>query len=109
ALQIGTECLLRPYELYNQEGWPQPNDLGAHEGSWPVLRVDIQEAHPCAVWLGGWLPTSEQWEKAAGRFESGGTEGPFDGAEPFAPDDLAIGRDGQPDDKGNLHPVGPLP
>ena len=69
----------------------------------PVLRVDIQEAHACAVWLGGWLPSLEQWDKAAGRFESNAGEGPFEGTlTSLKPDDVAVGRDGQVDEQGKL-------
>ncbi len=64
---------------------------------WPVLRVDIQEAHRCAEWLGGVLPSVEQWDKAAGRSEANRGEGPYES--PFAPGEIAVGREAE----------GPLP
>jgi serine/threonine protein kinase len=47
----------------------------------PVMKVSWDEARACAKWLGGDLPTLEQWDKAAGRFESGEQEreGPYRG------------------------------
>jgi hypothetical protein len=32
----------------------------------PVFNVTVEDAHRCAVWLGGRLPTAQQWEAAAG-------------------------------------------
>jgi formylglycine-generating enzyme required for sulfatase activity len=52
-------------------------DLGA-TSSLPVLRVTVEEAHQCATWLGGDLPTTRQWLTAAGRHEQG-IDGPFMG------------------------------
>ncbi len=83
-----------------QQSWPQPNDFGAlapERSRWPALRVDIQEAQRCAQWLGGALPSVEQWDKAAGRFEATKGEGPFE--TPYGPDEIAINRKS----------VGPLP
>ena len=88
----------RPNAIFFQEDWPQPEDFGIRSReSWPVLRVDIQEAHRCAEWLGGALPSVEQWDKAAGRFESDRGVGPFES--PFAAGEIAIGRE----------KLGPLP
>jgi serine/threonine protein kinase len=36
------------------------------KGHLPVFRVTVTEAHCFAEWLGGLLPTQEQWRKAAG-------------------------------------------
>jgi formylglycine-generating enzyme required for sulfatase activity len=41
----------------------------------PVLRVTVTEAYCFARWLGGNLPTVQQWDKAGGRFN--GQDGPF--------------------------------
>jgi hypothetical protein len=73
-----------------QPRWPLPGDLGAREGTWPVLRVDVTEAARCAEWLGGQLPSVEQWDKAAGRFEKNPGVGPF--REGYKKGDIAIGR-----------------
>jgi serine/threonine protein kinase/formylglycine-generating enzyme required for sulfatase activity len=90
--------------IFNQEDWPQPNDLGADNPRWPVLRVDIQEAHRCAVWLGGVLPSAEQWDKAAGRFEDDRGAGPFEG--PIVePGDVNVGGG----ENGRPVPVGAAP
>jgi serine/threonine protein kinase/formylglycine-generating enzyme required for sulfatase activity len=45
----------------------------------PVFRVTVTEAHCFAVWLGGLLPTKEQWRRAAGLPEAddGTRLGPF--------------------------------
>ena len=83
-----------------QEDWPSPDDFAENvikHPRWPVLRVDIQEAHLCADWLGGVLPSVEEWDKAAGRFEEKHGEGPYE--MPFEPGEIAI-------DRGDL---GPLP
>lgn len=34
----------------------------------PVFQVTVEEAHACARWLGGLLPTTRQWDQAAGRW-----------------------------------------
>jgi formylglycine-generating enzyme required for sulfatase activity len=74
-----------------QENWPVPDDMGAaNHPKWPVLRVDIQEAHLCAQWLGGFLPTAEQWDTAAGVFADDRGLGPF--VSPFAADEIAVDR-----------------
>jgi serine/threonine protein kinase len=43
----------------------------------PVLRVHVDDAHWFAQWLGGYLPTRRQWDKAAGRFEENARLGPY--------------------------------
>jgi hypothetical protein len=45
----------------------------------PVLEVSVEEAYACARWLGGNLPTVEQWDKAAGLYERDRGEGPYRG------------------------------
>jgi hypothetical protein len=47
----------------------------------PVFGVRVDQAHACAQWLGGRLPTVAQWDKAAGqRDHDPGAAGPFLGA-----------------------------
>ena len=70
----------------------------------PVFRVHVYEAHQCAVWMGGRLPSVQQWNAAA---EMPSTEpaesdrtGPFQGT--WSPEhnlEIGFGRMGQ----------GPLP
>jgi hypothetical protein len=43
----------------------------------PVVRVNVDQAHAFARWLRGELPTTKQWDKAAGLFE--GAVGPYSG------------------------------
>lgn len=51
----------------------------------PVFNVILLDALRCAAWLGGTLPTTRQWDKAAGLFDTGGSadpnpaEGPYHG------------------------------
>jgi formylglycine-generating enzyme required for sulfatase activity len=80
-----------------QEDWPQPDDFGASEPRWPVLRIDVQEAQQCAKWLGGWLPSAAQWDQAAGRNQADPKTGPFE--MPFEEGTVAVNREG----------LGPLP
>jgi serine/threonine protein kinase len=35
--------------------------------NWPALGVSGDEAEACATWLGGRLPTADQWDEAAGK------------------------------------------
>jgi formylglycine-generating enzyme required for sulfatase activity len=68
------------------------------KNEFPVFRVTVTEAHCFAEWLGGLLPTQQQWGKAAGW-----DEGPaFDG-DPQDMTGLALGlKDGpRPVDWGN--------
>jgi serine/threonine protein kinase len=43
----------------------------------PVVHVTVDEAHAFAEWFGGLLPTTEQWDKAAGQKEPSPIAGPF--------------------------------
>lgn len=43
---------------------------------YPVFRVSMDEAHTCAVWLGGQLPTARQWDRAGG-FSGDKSAGPY--------------------------------
>jgi formylglycine-generating enzyme required for sulfatase activity len=79
----------------------QYRDLETKDGRLPVFRVTVEEAHQCALWLGGDVPTTHEWLTAAGRRMEGAI-GPFKGKiEDLKPDDIAINRE----DKGPM-PVG---
>jgi serine/threonine protein kinase len=70
---------------------PQWFELASnHEPNNPVLGVVAEDAHRCALWLGGLLPTIQQWEKAAGRYDPARGRGPF--REPADVQRLGIGR-----------------
>lgn len=58
---------------------PHPNDLGVDgaRGRLPVVRVWVEDAHHFARWLGGLLPSREEWDMAAGRYEQKPWAGPF--------------------------------
>jgi hypothetical protein len=59
----------------------------------PVFDVTVSEAHAFAtVWMKGNLPTVEQWDKAAGRFEVPRGEGPYQGKWSPARKDIAVKR-----------------
>src|SRR5262249_26568356 len=45
----------------------------------PVRNVTAEEAYKFAIWLGGHLPTLEQWDKAAGRYRRLRLKGPYQG------------------------------
>jgi formylglycine-generating enzyme required for sulfatase activity len=49
------------------------------EDSLPALGMTVEEAHRCAAWLGGLLPTTGQLDKAAGFFQRGDRAGPARG------------------------------
>jgi hypothetical protein len=54
-------------------------DTGIDEHlDWPVFRVPLIDAHGFAVWLGGELPTAQQWDWAAGRHLDPNLKGPFE-------------------------------
>ena len=45
------------------------NDRGVSNENLPVFRVTVTEAYECAKWLGGTLPTTMEWDKAAGLYD----------------------------------------
>jgi formylglycine-generating enzyme required for sulfatase activity len=75
----------------------QRKNLGADDPEMPVFRVTALEAHQFARWLGGWLPSKNEWERAAG-LGMPGREGPFQGSwnelkkDPAMSDKLGVGR-----------------
>jgi serine/threonine protein kinase len=63
------------------------------ENDRPAMQVGVGDAFRFAEWLGGKLPTVEQWDKAAGRFDQGGREGPYQGKwNDAAPLQIAVRR-----------------
>lgn len=68
-------------DLVNSEQWPLDwAERGADKGNGddmpatsyprhPVMRVGFHQAEECAKWLGGSLPSPEQWDAAAGLYE----------------------------------------
>ncbi len=65
-------------------------DLTNANENFPVFRVTLDEAHQCARWLGGELPTVRQWDTAAGRFD--GANGPFENDDDAGPQGIAVDR-----------------
>jgi serine/threonine protein kinase len=51
----------------------------ADDGHMPVREVTVTDAHAFAEWLGGWLPSRAEWDKAAGRYHPARGEGPYIG------------------------------
>src|SRR5262249_15708702 len=62
-------------------GWP--DDLK------PATGMTAAQAHEAAVWLGGLLPRTSQWDKGAGFVDDTEHDGPCKGA------NVAVGRPGQ--------------
>jgi serine/threonine protein kinase/formylglycine-generating enzyme required for sulfatase activity len=58
---------------------PHADDLGVSNGKLPAMRIALEDAQRCALWLGGQLPTLDQWNEAAGLPETGKDQddGPF--------------------------------
>jgi hypothetical protein len=82
--------------------WDKPDSVGGGypRDNHPVFNVSVTDAYQFARWLGGNLPTVEQWDKAAGRLDAKSGQGPF--KEPWNKGDtmqIAVGRGAQ----------GPLP
>lgn len=83
-------------------------DLGVKgRDDFPVYRVTCVQAERCARWLGGQLPSADQWDEAAGRYAVPEGKPRADDAGPFRPFDaerptneqVAVNRGGE----------GPLP
>jgi serine/threonine protein kinase len=84
----------KPKPLSNSEWQEKKFDNG--DPQLPVMRVVALDAHAFAQWLGGakcLLPTTDQWDKAAGRFDQQkGRKGPFEGSWPPVTDQIAVRR-----------------
>lgn len=89
-------------QLFRQFAAANPGASASSVGTWnrtanssaddefPVFNVNAQEAHAFARWLGGELPTVQQWDKAGGRYQ--GLTAPFrDPAVALMPGDVALG------------------
>ncbi len=58
----------------------------------PVVSVAVEDAHRFALWLGGRLPGVDEWDKAAGMYDSDG-EGPYMQAwDENSKDQIAVNR-----------------
>jgi serine/threonine protein kinase/formylglycine-generating enzyme required for sulfatase activity len=75
------------------------------QGGWlPAVRITVAEAAALASWLGGKLPTVQQWDKAAGFYQQAGRIGPARGER------VAVRRYGEgprPVNDPNTDDVGP--
>jgi len=54
------------------------NELNLSD-DYPAFGIGVEDAHRFAEQLHGRLPTRQQWDKAAGRYEPGDREGPYNG------------------------------
>jgi serine/threonine protein kinase len=95
-----------PDAVKDSDYW-RPIAEGQRPAGWneqlPAMNMTAEQAHRCALWLGGKLPTSEQWDKASGLFDRGERVGPFEGpASPIGKTEIALNRT---EDEGPL-PVG---
>jgi formylglycine-generating enzyme required for sulfatase activity len=81
-------------EEWQKGGRADDKDLGVvGKDDLPALRVTVVEAYCFASWLGGDLPSRQEWEKAAGQFEKNPRPGPF--VPPWNPEDknqIAVNR-----------------
>jgi formylglycine-generating enzyme required for sulfatase activity len=104
ALSVGRLAylaMLNPDREDATEYLPHLDDLGSgpKQKQLPVMRVWVEDAHRCARWLGGLLPSEKEWDVAAGRWEKDRGAGPFEA--PWKPGEIAVNRR----EKGPL-PVG---
>jgi serine/threonine protein kinase len=59
----------------------------------PALGIPLDQAYHCARWVGGDLPTTRQWDKAAGLYDRHRRQGPFRGTwNPAAPLHIGVLR-----------------
>ena len=88
----------------------RPIALGQVPNAWngrlPALNLTCAQAHECAQWLGGELPSVEQWDKAAGLHNHGERVGPYLGT--WSPGDKTTIAVGRSEEDGPL-PVGSAP
>jgi hypothetical protein len=78
----------RLFRTYVEESRPTLSDSTNWEelergDDYPVYQVSLKDAHRFANWLGGELPTTQQWDRAAGKPKQVNgakpSEGPFNG------------------------------
>jgi serine/threonine protein kinase len=67
-------------------------DTGIGDLLLPVYRVPAKDAMNFADWLGGHLPTYQQWDKAAGRYYNPPRSGPYESFSPQDKDAVAVNR-----------------
>jgi len=89
------------WKLKSKE-WDKADSVGGDypQDNYPVFNVHVEDAYQFARWLGGNLPATAHWDKAAGRYEANPGEGPY--REPWDKNDpkqIAVGRGG----------MGPMP
>lgn len=72
--KLAEKCFRKDWEKGGVDG--TGNDVGSMNDLAPAMRVTAAEAAVVAEWLGGKLPTAQQWEAAAGIDE--GTFAPFE-------------------------------
>jgi hypothetical protein len=67
------------------EGWKQGDGfqggdgvLGPSNAQMPALNMTVEQAYHCAVWMGGHLPTTLEWDKASGYYRPDRASGPFE-------------------------------
>jgi serine/threonine protein kinase len=72
-----------------------PKDMGVEgkNGRLPVMRVWVEDAYRFARWLGGLLPSEEEWDVAAGRWDTSDRKGPF--LPDWKPGEIAVKRSGE--------------
>jgi len=95
------------YLTFVEEGTAPDREPENWEGqqehpNWPVVNVTWHQARAYCVWAGGWLPTEEEWERAA--------RGPNGTKYPWGNDDIDPSRANYFDSKiGHPTPVGLYP
>jgi serine/threonine protein kinase len=77
--------------------WSAADDVGGDypQETYPVFNVTVEDAYHFARWLSprGNLPSVEEWDKAAGRFEADHGSGPYQEPEyKQDPSTIAVGR-----------------
>jgi serine/threonine protein kinase len=91
------DVLKGQWKLGAEAGLENKKNLGiADRGDYPVFRVTVTEAYCFARWLRGNLPTTDQWDKAAGRNNKDADHGPFEGdLGGLGKDQVAVNRQGK--------------
>jgi hypothetical protein len=81
-------------KFLDEMGGEAPTTWNADAGpDLPALGIGLSQAYRCARWLGGNLPTTRQWDKAAGLHDRQGRKGPFRGEwAAAAPLHIGVGR-----------------
>jgi hypothetical protein len=80
-----------PKSVWQLGGLAGGKDLGNGNSQVAVFRITVAEAHAFAKALGGRLPSAQEWDKAAGRYDSKG-KGPFREPLPDKPGCIGVNR-----------------